>query len=412
MNITESLRVALRGLSANKLRSGLTMLGIIIGVAAVISLLSIGEGAQAEITSQIQGIGSNLIFVFPGALTSRASMMTRPQQALTLEDAEAIADPLNCPSVAAVAPEFDRTATVVYGGETLLNQIVGTTPEYPPVRNAYVAEGRFLEQGDILAKARVTVLGPQTAQDLFGEQSPLDQTIKINRIPFRVIGVMEEKGGGGGGPGSSEDTYIYVPITTAQTRLFSARTSTGMRVSSIYVMAVDEDSVDQAISEITAVLRERHKIQFQQDDFTVLSQKDILSVLDEITNILTIFLGAIAAISLLVGGIGIMNIMLVSVTERTREIGIRKAVGAKRRDILVQFLIEAIVLSMIGGVMGILLGMGFALAVNLSGAFTTVVSMESVLLSVGFSLAVGLFFGIYPATRAASLNPIDALRYE
>ncbi|MBU0494331.1 MAG: ABC transporter permease [Chloroflexi bacterium] len=413
MNISESIRVALRGLSANKLRSGLTMLGIIIGVAAVIALLSIGEGAQAEITSQVQGIGSNLILIFPGALTSRASMMTRPTTPLTLEDAQALADPLNCPSVGAVSPEYTGQATVVYGGETLLNQIVGATADYPIVRNATVAEGRFLELGDDLVKARVAVLGSQTATDLFGEQSPVDQSIKINRIPFRVIGVMESKGGGGGmGGGGSEDTYIYVPISTAQTRLFNARTSSGMRVSTIYVMAVDEDSIDQAMSEITAVLRQRHKIQYQEDDFTVLSQKDLLSVLDEITNILTIFLGAIAAISLLVGGIGIMNIMLVSVTERTREIGIRKAVGAKRRDILSQFLIEAVVLSLIGGALGIALGMSFALAVNLSGAFTTVVSMESVLLAVSFSLAVGLFFGIYPATRAASLNPIDALRYE
>jgi putative ABC transport system permease protein len=308
-----------------------------------------------------------------------------------------------------VAPEFGGSASVVYGGETLLNQIVGTTPDYPRVRNSLVREGRFVDDTDVQSSARVAVLGSQTATDLFGDQSPVDQTIKINKTPFRVIGVMEEKGGGSGG---SEDTQILVPISTAQTRMFNARTSAGLRVSTIYVMAVDEQSIDQAIAEITEVLRDRHKIQFQQDDFTVLSQKDILGVLDQITGVLTIFLGAIAAISLLVGGIGIMNIMLVSVTERTREIGIRKAVGAKRRDILVQFLIEAVVLSLIGGAMGIAMGVGTALVVNLSGAFTTVVTIESVLLAVGFSLAVGLFFGIYPATRAASLNPIDALRYE
>jgi putative ABC transport system permease protein len=412
MNIIESVRVALRGLSANKLRSALTMLGIIIGVAAVISLLSIGEGAQAEITSQIQGIGSNLLAVYPGAVTMRAgSVSSSSSAALTMKDVEAIADPLNCPSVAAVAPEYDNSATVAYGSEKLLNQIVGTTSEYSRIRNATVAEGRFLEPGDVTTRSRVTVLGSQTAVDLFGEGSPLGQTIKINGIPFRVVGVMEEQGGMG--MGGSADTQVYVPITTAQTRLFNARTNTGdYRVSSINVMALDEQSVDAATQEITDILRVQHKLRYEEDDFTIISQQDMLSMMDEITTILTVFLGAIAAISLLVGGIGIMNIMLVSVTERTREIGIRKAVGAKRRDILAQFLIEAVVLSLIGGLMGIVLGTGLAQIVNLTGVFTTVISTEAVLLAVGFSLGVGLFFGIYPSSRAAGLHPIEALRYE
>ena len=411
MNILESIRVALRGLSANKLRSALTMLGIIIGVAAVISLLSIGEGAQAEITSQVQGIGSNLVSVYPGAMTMRVGDTSSSSAVLTLKDVEAIADPLNCPSVAAVAPEFNNSTTVAYGSEKLLNQVVGTTPEYDEVRNVTLAEGRFLESGDVTTRSRVAVLGSQTSVDLFGEQSPLGQTIKIDGQPFRVIGVMEEQGSMG--MMGSADTRVYVPLTTAQTRLFNARTSTGdYKVSSINVMALDEQSVDAATAEITDILRVQHKLGYEDDDFTIISQQDILSMMDEITTILTIFLGAIAAISLLVGGIGIMNIMLVSVTERTREIGIRKAVGAKRRDILMQFLIEAVVLSLIGGLMGIGLGVGLAQMVNLTGAFSTLVSTESVLLAVGFSLGVGIFFGIYPSTRAASLHPIEALRYE
>jgi putative ABC transport system permease protein len=388
------------------------MLGIIIGVAAVIALLSIGEGARAEITSQIQGIGSNLIYVYPGAQTMRPGSTSSSSAAvLTLKDAAAIADPLNCPNVAAVAPEYNNSATVAYGSEKLVNRVVGTTSDYSRIRNAAVGEGRFLEPDDVTTMSRVAVLGSQTAVDLFGGQSPPGQTVKINGIPFRVVGVMEEQGGMG--PTGSADTQVYVPITTAQTRLFSARTNTGEeKVSNINVMVVDEQSMNAATQEITDILRVQHKIQYQEDDFTIMSQQDMLSMMDQVTSILTIFLGAIAAISLLVGGIGIMNIMLVSVTERTREIGIRKAVGAKRHDILTQFLIEAVVLSFIGGLMGIGLGAGLAQLVNLTGVFTTVVSTNSVLLAVGFSLGVGLFFGIYPSSRAAGLHPIEALRYE
>jgi putative ABC transport system permease protein len=433
MNVIESIRVALQGLSANKLRSSLTMLGIIIGVGAVIALLALGEGAQAAITEEIQGIGSNLIFIMPGRLEGHGpGATTTAADTLTLADAEAIADPGN-PStgsgprvsgVLAVAPEFSNSAEVVYGSESVNATVTGTTPDYPLVRSSSPEAGEFFTEQHNTTMARVAVLGHQTAEDLFGGSDPLGRTIKItpstapsagsgqSRVHFRVIGVMEEKGGGMGG---SVDNAVFIPISTAQRKLFGGRATSGTswKVSSINVALVSEDYMDAATDEITLLLRQQHKIQSgDDDDFSVMSQEDILSMAEQVTGILTIFLGAIAAISLLVGGIGIMNIMLVSVTERTREIGIRKAVGAKRRDILLQFLVEAVVLSVIGGLLGILLGAGIAILVEQSGLMTTVISTESVLLATGFSVAVGLFFGIYPSMRAARLHPIEALRYE
>ena len=282
------------------------------------------------------------------------------------------------------------------------------------MRNWRVTRGRFFDERDVDAVARVAVIGTATSKTLFGKGDPVGQTIKINRIPFKIIGMMEEKGGGGMF-GGSQDDVIFTPITTAEQRLFgsSAQTAQGApRVTTIFVSATSDKQMDTAMAQITQVLRQRHRIVYQQDDFTVLSQKDILGALNQITDILTIFLASIAAISLLVGGIGIMNIMLVSVTERTREIGIRKAIGARRKDILVQFLIEAITLSVTGGVIGILLGGGIGALVNATGVIQTVVAPSSIALAVGFSIAVGLFFGLYPAARAASLHPIDALRYE
>jgi putative ABC transport system permease protein len=421
MSVIESIRVALQGLAANKLRSSLTMLGIVIGVGAVIALLALGEGTQAAVTEEIQSIGSNLIFIMPGRMEGHGPMATKvTADTLTLADAEAIADPGNVPGVLAVAPEFSNSADVAYGNESIKTTVKGTTSDYPLVRNSCPEEGEFFNEQHETSLARVAVLGHQTAKDLFGGSDPLGRILKINpstdsgqsRIHFRIIGVMEEKGGGMGG---NQDDVVFIPITTAQRKLFGGRATSGTswKVSTISVALVSEDYMGAATDEITLLLRQRHKIRpGDDDDFSVISQEDVLSMAEQITSILTLFLGAIAAISLLVGGIGIMNIMLVSVTERTREIGIRKAVGAKRRDILMQFLVEAIVLSVIGGLLGILLGAGIAILVEQSGLMTTVVSADAVLLATGFSVAVGLFFGIYPSMRAARLHPIEALRYE
>ncbi len=414
MNLTESLRIALRALSANKLRSALTMLGIIIGVGAVITLVSVGKGVEKYVTSQFQSIGSNLLFVVPGRLDQGGPpRQRRGGQSLTMGDAEAIADPLNVPDAVAVAPEVSRFTTVTRGKKDAYPQVAGVTPEYERVRNWHPALGAFITAEDVSGHMRVAVLGATVADKLFDDNEyPLGQTVKINNVPFRVVGVMEKRGGSGFG---DEDNAVFVPITTAQTRLFPSRSVSGdYQVSVIYVQAASEERMAAAQQQITDLLRRRHNIAYRDDDdFTVINQADLISVFGEITGVLTLFLGSIAAISLLVGGIGIMNIMLVSVTERTREIGLRKAVGAKRRDILLQFLIEAVVLALIGGFVGILLGaVGAAAVSQLAEGLRTSVTLESVLLATGFSAAVGLFFGIYPATRAARLNPIEALRYE
>ena len=365
-------------------------------------------------SSQIEGIGSNLIFVFGGSLSATSDMRALARsEPLTRQDAEALADGARAPHVAAVAPEIDRSATLTYDSKSSTMSITGTTPEYEYVRSFPVEYGRYFTSGEDSAAARVVILGSDTAAAFFDDpELALDQTIRINRIPFQVIGVLAQKGGQGFSGGASRDNVAIVPITTFQKRLFSSSSSGGGEVDFINISATDKDSIDAAIDEVTWIMRDRHDIQYEEDDFTVASQEDILGVLNQITSILTIFLGAISGISLLVGGIGIMNIMLVSVTERTREIGIRKAVGAKRRDILWQFLIESVVLSVAGGAIGIGFGWGISAIVNTFDVFTTYVSPQAVMLAVGFSVVVGLFFGIYPANRAAGLNPIQALRYE
>jgi putative ABC transport system permease protein len=412
VDLVDSVRVAIGAMSANKMRSSLTMLGVIIGVAAVIALLSIGQGVQKTVTEQIQSAGSNMLMVLPGQVTETGGFEFAPS--LTYEDAEAIADPFNAPDVAMVAPTMEGSTTVANGSEDLTATTAGVTSDYDLVRNLEVSLGRFLTTQDVDRRSRVAVLGSEVAEQLFGEDGyPLEQTIKLNRVPFKVVGVLTEKGMGMMG---TEDGYVYVPITTAQSRLFPQRRNLAgdFMVTMIYAQAVSDQSMDAASEQINDLLRLRHNISFQDDDdFSVISQADLVAIMEEVTGVLTLFLGAIAAISLLVGGIGIMNIMLVSVTERTREIGVRKAVGAKRRDILLQFVVESMVLSLVGGAAGIALGFVLSQGVSqLSEDLATVVSMQSVILATTFSLVVGVVFGLYPALRAARLNPIDALRYE
>jgi len=407
-DLLENLRVALDGLVVNKMRSGLTMLGVVIGVAAVIALMSIGEGAQASITEQINDIGSNLIFVMPGR---------NGGSSLTMDDAEAIADSGKVPDVTTVAPQFGQNAQVIFGNENINVSVTGVTPEYQHALNGVeVANGRFVEERDVSGRGNVAVLGYQSALDLFGGFDPLGQKIKVTlpgggRVSLTVVGVLAEQNSSGM---NDPNDVVLVPITTAQTKIFNGRNSLGKPiVSNVTVVAAAEDRADAAVDEIAALLRDRHGLDADEDDdFMVMNQADLLDMTAEITDILTIFLGSIAGISLLVGGIGIMNIMLVSVTERTREIGIRKAVGARKADILIQFLLEAMVLSLLGGVIGILLGVGLGKLVDMTGVMGSMVTLDSVLMAVGFSLAIGLFFGIYPANQAAGMNPIEALRYE
>ena len=406
----QNVRSALRALLANKLRSALTMLGIVIGVGSVVALLSVGTGAQASITGQISNIGANLITVYSGSRNNSAPSgagggATAP---LTYEESQELK---GLAGVAAVSPQVQSRQTLKYQSTQTSVQVVGVEPDYATAHPDQLDHGRFISAGDVTSKSRVAVVGSQVVTDLFGGLDPVGKSIKINGILFQVIGVMKEQGSGGFG--FSRDTTTYVPITTAMARLSNSRVGSQKSVSTIEVSAANAESIDTAMAAITAKLRTLHKLGVGETaDFTVQSQTDILSAATSVASTLTVFLGAIAGISLLVGGIGVMNIMLVSVTERTREIGLRKAVGARRRDILYQFLTETLVLSIVGGVIGIVIGWGIAMAVSATGLMTTVVSIESVVLAFGFSAAIGIFFGLYPANRAAGLKPIEALRYE
>jgi len=417
MTFVQALLEAIESLNGNKMRSGLTVLGIVIGVAAVIAMLAVGNGAQASITGSISSIGTNLLFVFkgradgpPGPGRGRSGNNERP---LTLADAQAIADPFAAPSVELVAPVIQGNGTVSFGGENSTTTMSGVTPDYATVRNLELSEGEFVNQEQMLGRMSVVVLGPDAADTLFGHHDGVvGETVRIEGQPFRVIGVLVAKGGGGFG---SEDGNIYIPFSTAQARLLKRGARDEIDV--LYVQAVSAEAVPLASEEIANILRQRHRTPIGADDFTVFTQQDFLKTFATITGVLTIFLGGIAGISLLVGGIGIMNIMLVSVTERTREIGLRKALGARKRDILLQFLTESSLLSLIGGIIGILFGWLISLIVGKVAAatgnnFVPIVGTNAIILSTSFSAIIGLFFGIYPASRAASLEPVEALRYE
>ena len=414
MSFYESVRVAMLALAANKLRSILTMLGIIIGVSAVIALMSIGRGVEKFFVEQFTSLGTNLLYVFPGQLDGGPRARGRDRGVLTLNDSYAIANPLRVPDVISVAPEVSGSALVARAGNDLDVSVSGVTATYQDTLSGNPAIGAFISDADVEERSRVVVIGSDVFGKLFQpNEDPIDQTIRVNNILFRVIGVMEERGAGIGG--ANLDEMIFIPLTTVQDRLFRRRTVSGeYQVNVIYASVVSEDRMEAAQQQITELLRERHNISFRgEDDFVIINQSDLISIFGDILSAMTIFLSAIAFISLVVGGIGIMNIMLVSVTERTREIGLRKAVGAKRRNVLGQFLIEAVTLALIGGLLGIALGAGGAVAAtSFVDNFSAVVGLDAIAISILFSMAVGLFFGIYPAYRASRLNPIDALRYE
>ena len=416
MKFIESFVIAIRSLSANKLRSSLTMLGIIIGVGAVITLVSIGRGAEASITSSYDQLGTNVLNVVPRSPEVEGFAGLSPRFAtpsLTLDDAKALE---SIHSVEAIAPVNENFVSVTVGSDSKTAILHGTTPEYQQVFNYSMASGRFITDRNVMARDMVVVLGDEVVSDLFGSSDPIGQRVKMKGQRYTVIGVLEPKGGAM--MGASFDNVVVTAVTTFQTRLFPQHTATGAdAVASIGVKVVSAESMDGVKDDIETLLKKRHRLtEDKKNDFDVISQEQILEVVGQVTGVFTIFLAAIAGISLLVGSIGIMNIMLVSVTERTREIGIRKAVGAKRRDILLQFLLEAAMLSLTGGGIGII--GGWLLSVLISridlGGMTlnAVISPDIIMLAVSVSVAIGLVSGIYPAMRAARLNPIDALHYE
>ena len=396
------IKVALKSLLANKLRTFLAMLGIIIGVGAVISMLALGAGARQQVVDQIASMGKNLLIVHPAQRGSRG-VMSDTSQRLRLEDAKAILD--NVSDVYQVAPTVRGSSQLKYLNKNTRNSVIGSSVTYFPVRNFEIDMGRSFTEGEVERMARVAVLGPTAAENLFESSNPVGKTIKIKGINFSIVGVTKSRGSRGR---HNPDELVIVPYTIAMKQLFGLQ-----HLNEIDIQATDNANLEKVQEETTAVLRRQHRlVEGVPDDFHMHNQAEILEAAAEVSRTFSVLLGSIAGISLLVGGIGIMNIMLVTVTERTREIGVRKAIGAKKRDILLQFLIEAIVLSALGGIIGVVLGVGTAQMIPKLTQFSTVSGIGSVLLALSFSAAVGIFFGYYPARRAALLNPIDALRYE
>jgi putative ABC transport system permease protein len=403
MDFLESVKMAVKTLTGNKLRSSLTMLGIIIGNASVITMVGVGQGAQRYASGQFESLGPNVLFIIPGSDSGRQNSLDIPRT-LTLDDARAIA--AQVPSVEAVAPQLQSQRLITYGNKRSDTAIMGTTPEFTIVRDFDMQKGRFFTDIDVQRRNRVVALGADTAKKIFGEADPIGESIRIRNISFQVIGVMEAKGAF---LGNNQDDSVYIPITTMASQIVGRTSPYGLSVSFISVTAKDEKSVSAAQFQMTNLLRLRHKI-VNTNDFTIRTQKDALEIVGNVTGALTLMLAAIAGISLFVGGIGIMNIMLVSVRERTQEIGLRKAIGATQQDILLQFMIEAIILSALGGAIGT--GIGVA-GVTIVGAVTPLkagVSTAAIVLAVGVSGGIGLFFGVFPARQAAKLDPIVALR--
>jgi putative ABC transport system permease protein len=405
-----SARIAVRALRVNKLRSALTMLGIVIGVGAVITMVAVGAGAQARVAEQIQSLGSNMIIVLSGSVLAGGVRMGSGSQ-LTITEDDAWAIQREIAAVAAAAPTSRGGAQVVYGNLNWATGIQGVTLEFFTTREWDVADGRLFSQEEIDGAGKVALVGQTVAGNLFGDGEPLGQVIRIKNVPFTVIGVLERKGQTTFG--QDQDDTVLIPLSTAKKKVLGASQANARSVGSIAVKVREARAMPEAEQEIRGLLRQRHRLQpFQDDDFNIRNLTEVLQSQEASSRVLTLLLAAIASVSLLVGGIGIMNIMLVSVTERTREIGLRMAVGARGRDILLQFLVEAVTLSLIGGVVGITMGLAGSYAIAYFAQWRTLVSTEAVVVAFGFAAAVGVFFGFYPARKAAALNPIDALRYE
>ena len=410
MKFWMAVEIALTALRANRLRSALTMLGIVIGVAAVIAMVAVGSGATVRIQQQIEAIGSNLILVIPGSITSNGVRLgSGATVTLSEDDARAIAS--ECPAVAAVAPTVRGGAQVTYGNNNWATSIVGTTPDYLTIRDQTVVRGNPFSADDGSSGTKVALLGGTVSQNLFGSADPTGQTIRIKNVPFTVDGVLSAKGQSP--TGQDQDDVILIPISTAKRQVVGASQANAGSIGAIMVQAVDAHSMDEAQSEIEALVRQRHRMRpGQDDDFTVRNLSDVFSAQESSARVMSILLGAIASVSLVVGGIGIMNIMLVSVTERTREIGLRIAIGARTRDLLAQFLVEAVTLSILGGIAGILVGVTASALISHFAGWNTLVSPTAIALAFVFSALVGVFFGYYPARKAALLDPIEALRFE